>query len=161
MGFLKRLFGGSSESAAPKFLRKEQSGNNTYELYVGKDAQSARQFLLTKKVEQKLYYIVVETPEGNWGMDNQGLYLERLLPWQISSTPADCEGSIIPMTWNLFGLQMAGRKINDNFLVEIECGSCSNRWTDGVRYQDTTLVRCPHCKKLNRVNSENIKLVLV
>jgi len=161
MGNISKIFGKSSKVPKPKFLRKENQGKNTYELYKGKDAESARQFLETKKANQQLYYIVVETPEGNWGVDIQGLYLERLLPWQINTKTGDCIGHIIPMSWSKFGLELAAKKINDNFIVKVECGSCQNQWLDGVRYQNTTIVRCHKCKKLNQVNSGNINVILI
>ena len=161
MGIINKIFGKSSKTPKPKFLRKEQQGKNTYEVYQGKDAESARQFLLTKQVDKQLYYIVVETPEGNWGMDIQGLYLEKLLPWQIDSKPVDCTGQILAMSWNKFGLEMAAKKFNDNFIVKIECGSCQNQWLDGVRYQNVTNVRCPACKHTNQVNSGNINVYFV
>jgi hypothetical protein len=161
MSIISKIFGNPAKTQTPKFLRKEQGGKNTYEIFQSRDAESARQFLLTKQVDRQFYYIVVETPEGNWGMDIQGLYLERLLPWQLESGSADCTGQIIPMSWNNFGLEMAAKKFNDNFIVKIECGSCSNQWLDGVRYQNTTIVRCPACKKANLVDSDNIKAFFV
>jgi len=169
MGLFSRSSGKKEkgkESAAikgkqPKFVRKEQQGNNTYEIYKGTDAESARDFLLTKKVNKKLYYIVVETPEGNWGMDVKGLYLERLLSWQTKISSAKCEGDIIPMSWSMFGLEMAAKEFNDNFIVKVQCGKCEHQWLDGVRYQKTTVVRCPKCRTLNKVDSGNIQVILV
>ncbi|MCL4274127.1 MAG: hypothetical protein QY328_11980 [Anaerolineales bacterium] len=161
MSIISKIFGNPAKIQTPKFLRKEQHGKNTYELYQGRDAESARQFLLTKQVDRQFYYIVVETPEGNWGMDIQGLYLERLLPWQLSGGSADCTGQIIPLSWSNSGLEMAAKKFNDNFIVKIECGSCANHWLDGIRYQNTTTVRCPVCKKTNQVDSGNITAVFI
>jgi phage FluMu protein Com len=161
MSIISKIFGNPPRTSTPKFLRKEQHGKNTYELYQGWDAESARQFLLTKQVDKQFYYIVVETPEGNWGMDIQGLYLERLLPWQLDSGSADCTGQIILMSWNNFGLEMAAKKLNDNFIVKIECGSCGSQWLDGVRFQNMTAVRCPACKKVNQVSSDDIKAVFI
>lgn len=48
----------------------------TYEVYRAKTAQQAREFLEGKTVTEKLYYVVVETPEGNWGKDIKGMYKE-------------------------------------------------------------------------------------
>ncbi len=143
----------------PKFIRKEHHGNNTYEVYEGKDAESAKSFLLKKKVNKKLYYIVVETPEGNWGADIEGLYLEHLLPWQMDISSAKCEGDIIPMSWSRFGLEGAAKGFNDNFIVTVRCGKCEHQWLDGIRYQNITIVRCPKCKTLNKIDSKNIEVV--
>lgn len=169
MGIFDKLFGKKErveEPAAPKgkqpkFVRKEREGNNTYEIYKGTDAESARTFLLTKRVDKKLYYIVVETLEGNWGMDVQGLYLERLLSWQTDISSAKCEGAIIPLSWSMFGLEMAAKGFNNNFIVKVQCGECEHQWLDGVRYQNLTVVRCPKCKTLNRVDTGNIHVALV
>jgi hypothetical protein len=48
----------------------------TYELYSADSGQEARSFLDTKSVFRQLYYVVVETPEGNWGKDINGMYKE-------------------------------------------------------------------------------------
>ncbi len=83
MGFLSKLFG--SSSGGVKFVRKyneQKQGSSgiitcTYEMYKAKTAQLAREFLETKTVNKKLYYIVVETPEGNWAKDIDGMYKEK------------------------------------------------------------------------------------
>jgi phage FluMu protein Com len=139
----------------PVFIGKRTNPAGTYEDYRGTDAESAKEFLLTKKTSLPKYYIRVETPEGNWGMDKEGLYLERLLPWQVNVTSAKVEGKHgFPGT--MFGVIMAKKGIVDNFVVEIACGKCGHEWQDGVRYQNTTVVKCPKCKTLNKVDSTNI-----
>lgn len=173
MGIFNRWFGGkknAGESPAPKikqpqFVRKYnekgQGGDATYETYKGTDAESAKAFLITKRVDKPMYYVIVDTPEGNWGMDVQGLYLERLFPWQTNVGSAECEGHIIPMSWSQFGLGMAAKKFNDNFVVKVQCGKCEYQWLDGIRYQNITVVRCPKCKGLNKIDSSNIQVYLV
>ncbi|MBN1965064.1 MAG: hypothetical protein JW910_10475 [Anaerolineae bacterium] len=172
MDFLKKLFGGGksggasgskpsggSGGAKPRFVSKSTQGNNTYEVYQGTDAESARAFLKTKTVTQPLYYVVVETPsDGNWGMDKEGLYLERLLPWQTNLSMATVTGScnLIP---DMFSLQMAARGINDNFINTIQCGSCGHEWQDGLRYKNVTVVRCPKCKTYNKIDTNNINVI--
>lgn len=113
---------------------------------------------MAKKINKKLYYIIVETPEGNWGIDVEGLFLEQLLIWQTEISSADCEGSIIPMSWELISLGSAARGQNDNFIARVQCGKCEHQWQDGIRYQDFTVIRCPQCKTLNKVNSNNIEV---
>ena len=54
----------------------DQNGPNTYEIYSGPDAETAKEFLKTKPVAESLYYVVVETPEGNYGRDKDGIYKE-------------------------------------------------------------------------------------
>ncbi|WP_460407153.1 hypothetical protein, partial [Actinophytocola sediminis] len=140
----------------PTFVSKETHPNGAvYETYLAQDAVAAKAFLLAKKVDQDLYYIVVETPQGNWGTDVEGLYLENLLPWQLNTSDADCVGNINSVT-NTFGLLMAASEKIDNFVAEIRCGRCAHRWHDGLRYQNRTLVRCPHCKTGNNVDSSGV-----
>ena len=174
MGILDKLFGRkktveesipTESRRKPEFVRKYsvrgQGGDSTYEIYKDIDAESAKDFLLTKKVDKRLYYIVVETPEGNWGMDVEGLYLERLLPWQTHTGSAKCEGNVIPMSWSTFGLQMAAKGINDNFVAKVQCGNCEHQWLDAMRYRNITVVQCPKCKTLNKVDSDSIQVMFV
>ena len=46
----------------------------TYEVYKAKSKQQALAFLKTKTVDREYYYIEVETPEGNFGRDINGIY---------------------------------------------------------------------------------------
>jgi hypothetical protein len=79
----------------PVFDRKVQYENGSiYEYYKGIEPESAKQFLASKMVSQELYYIVVKTPKGNWGVDKDGLYLEKLLPWQKDIKTFDCKGTL-------------------------------------------------------------------
>jgi len=47
-----------------------------YRIHKGPDAASAKAFLEQNPVTRKFYYIVVETPEGNYCRDIQGIYKE-------------------------------------------------------------------------------------
>ena len=147
------------KSEKPKFIHKQVSGNRTYEIYKCTDAESAKIFLENKKVHKKLYYIIVETPEGNWGKDIEGLFLEHLLLWQKDSKLSHVVGSASPH--ETFGLQMAARGINDNFLCNISCGNCKHTWIDGLRYQNWTIVKCPNCGKYNKVDTSNIRALFI
>jgi ssDNA-binding Zn-finger/Zn-ribbon topoisomerase 1 len=168
MSIFKKLFGQNEEttsssinkSGQPKFIRKDRNQGATYETYKGKDAETAKEFLMTKRVDEQKYYIIVETPEGNWGLDVKGLYLERLLPFQKDINSAKCEGSTCVMP-DMFGLQMAARGVNDNFIAKVECGNCKHQWHDGLRYQNITVVRCPECKTFNKINSGSFNVILI
>ncbi len=48
----------------------------TYENYSAPSEAVAKEFLATKSVSQPLYYIVVDTPQGSWGKDSDGIYKE-------------------------------------------------------------------------------------
>lgn len=157
MSIIKKLLGKKGNESMfqkqrPQYLNTRQTPSGIYEDYSASDAESAKEFLLTKTVDKPKYYIKVETPEGNWGMDKEGLYLERLLPFQLEIDAAQCEGAICEMP-NLFSLQTAINGISDNFVVKLQCGQCRNQWMDGIRYQNITIVRCPHCRSLNRIDS--------
>ena len=48
----------------------------TYRIYKGPDAASAKAFLEVNPVNKPMFYIIVETPEGNYGRDIEGMYKE-------------------------------------------------------------------------------------
>lgn len=52
------------------------TGTKIYRIHKGPDAISAKAFLQENPVNRALYYIVVETPEGNYGRDIDGIYKE-------------------------------------------------------------------------------------
>ncbi|MBM3473891.1 MAG: hypothetical protein FJX75_11530 [Armatimonadetes bacterium] len=52
------------------------SATFTYEIYAGDTKAQARAFLETRSVDRPHLYIIVETPEGNVGLDVQGMYEE-------------------------------------------------------------------------------------
>lgn len=159
MGLLDRLRkkdGDEGGEGQPSFVSKEQKGGNTYEVYKGRDPESAKAFLLAKSVTQPLYYIVVETSDGVWGADKEGLYLENLRSWQTDVGSAEVEVASANVH-SVSGLAMAARGITDNFISLVSCGACGKEWHDGVRYQDVTVVTCPECGKRNSVDTNNIK----
>ncbi len=49
---------------------------NTYVVYTAPNSATAQAFLEEQKVTENFYYIVVETPEGNYGRDLEGIYQE-------------------------------------------------------------------------------------
>ena len=59
-----------------RFNKKYQEGLFTYECYRGNNKADAMAFLKDKNVSESLYYIIVETPEGNFGRDKGGIYEE-------------------------------------------------------------------------------------
>ncbi len=138
--------------AEVEFVEIRRTPEATYELYRADSAESARSFLESKTVDQRQYYIEVETPEGDWGVDIYGLYLVELVPYQLKIDSAQCEGSICGPP-NPINLQTAYNGIADNFVVRVKCGQCGHEWSDGIRYQNATVVRCPHCESLNKVDS--------
>jgi len=120
MGIFDRLFdrkggeeGGPSKVKPPRLVSKTQKPGGTYEVYRGTDAESAKAFLLTKRVK------------------------------------------------SAFGLQAVARGMADNMIAKVQCGSCEHEWMDAVRYQNVTVVRCPKCKMLNKVDSGNIHSLFI
>ncbi|MDR2653138.1 MAG: DUF805 domain-containing protein [Prevotellaceae bacterium] len=138
---------------------KQQKGQYTYEYYGAGSAKEAKTFLSSREVTQALYYIQVETPEGVWGKDKEGLYLVELLPFQKNLFLAQCEGTYGNFSFN--NITMAARGITDNFVGDIVCGSCGAKWEDGLRYNNKTIVRCPECKKYNSVDTSNFKVTII
>lgn len=133
-------------------MEMEISSRGSREHYTADSAEAARAFLADKQVEEGGYSLLVHTPEGNWGLDRDGLFLEGLLPFQLNILEMDCHGAIdgIP---SLFSLGLASKGLTDNYVVSVLCGKCLNRWLDGVRYRERTVVRCPACQTLNLVES--------
>jgi phage FluMu protein Com len=111
-------------------------------------------------VDANKYYIMVDTPEGAWGLDKLGLYLERLLPFQKAPEAAECDISAYGMP-DPAGLEMAANGINESFVVKLQCGNCRHEWLDAVRYQTKTAVCCPKCKKVNRADTTNIQRITI
>jgi len=142
----------------PIFVRKDQKGVNSYEIYKGENPESARAFLRNKKIDRPKHYVNVETPKGIWGRDKEGIYLVYLLPWQKELDLATCEGRMVepPSKYNL---QVAIEGIADNFVATIRCGECEHEWLDGLRYQNLTVVLCPKCKTYNKVDSRNLNSI--
>ena len=163
MGWIKNIFEGNKHDRSnekPKYIRNQTDGDATYEIYKCSNAETAKSFLMDKHVDKKKYYIVVETPDGNWGMDSLGLYLESLLPFQkrldeaqytVTVTGAPEENSLI----------LAAQGVNDNFLIKVQCAKCGIKWIDGVRYKKKTVVKCPECKSLNLIDTNNISLEII
>lgn len=57
--------------------RQQRMGRTlVYRIHKGPDAVSAKAFLEKNPVNKQLYYIIVETPEGNYCRDIQGIYKE-------------------------------------------------------------------------------------
>lgn len=52
------------------------TGTSVYRIYNGPDAASAKAFLDQNPVTEALYFIIVETPEGNYCRDIEGFYKE-------------------------------------------------------------------------------------
>ncbi|MFE2835668.1 hypothetical protein ACFXI6_32475 [Streptomyces mirabilis] len=139
----------------------EYNGQASYLTLAGSDAERAKAFLRDEHVDRKLYYIVVETLDGVWGLDIDGLYLEHLRPWQMDTGSAEYQVPAGSVAGNPHSVNLAMQGTVDNFLVWIGCGRCAHRWADGVRYQNRTLTRCPSCGAKNLVDSSNVQVVLV
>lgn len=67
-----------------QFINMLISPDGTYEIYQARTAADARYFLERKTVKQDYVHIIIDTPEGRWGKDIDGLYLEKLLPMQFN-----------------------------------------------------------------------------
>jgi hypothetical protein len=50
------------------------TGQFIYEVYEAPDRTTAIKFLEGKPVDQPLYYLLVDTPQGSFGKDNAGIY---------------------------------------------------------------------------------------
>ena len=66
----------STKGGKTTHVRTYQQGANTYEIHKAPSKSVALEYLKKKTVTKGLYYVVVETPEGNWGKDKDGIYKE-------------------------------------------------------------------------------------
>ena len=70
-----------SEVENVRFLREERRTTPmghvaVYRIFRAPDAMMAKQFLKDRPVSEPFLYIVVETPQGNYARDIQGIYKE-------------------------------------------------------------------------------------
>ena len=67
-------------AAAVEFIRedsRELMGHTmTYRIHRGPDESSAKAYLHAQTVDRGLLYLVVETPDGTWCRDRDGIYRE-------------------------------------------------------------------------------------
>lgn len=70
----------SGDAGKVVFVREDREPRHgqtmTYRIHKGPDAASAKAFLENNPVSKQFYYIVVETPEGSYCRDIQGVYKE-------------------------------------------------------------------------------------
>ncbi|MDR1381164.1 MAG: DUF805 domain-containing protein [Tannerella sp.] len=58
------------------FVREDREANSVWAVYKGPSKADAMAFLSRQQIVRPLYYVVVETPEGNFGRDKDGFYQE-------------------------------------------------------------------------------------
>lgn len=128
----------------------------TYEYYRAESPDEALCFLGQTEVTEPNAYVVVETPDGRWGRDKDGVYLEALRPWQRDLSPAVCSAHTAAFPARPADLRLCAEGVTDNYLLEVACGRCGHRWTDGVAYRAKTAVRCPECGAYNIADTNGV-----
>ena len=58
------------------FLREDRDNNNIWIIYNAPTKAIAMMFLSRQRIERPAYFVIVETPEGNFGKDKDGIYQE-------------------------------------------------------------------------------------
>ena len=58
------------------YLREDKADNNVWIVYKAPTKADAIEFLNKQRIARPSYYVVVETPEGNFGKDKDGYYQE-------------------------------------------------------------------------------------
>jgi hypothetical protein len=144
-----------------KPLGKSQQGANTYESHACSDLEAAQRFLLSREVDRPQHYVDVETPDGLWGIDINGIYQGHLPDWKTNIDLADCDGYASEPTVGFASLEQCVKGLSDNFVVRIGCGRCGHEWLGALRYQDVTIAHCPSCSTYNRVDSGAYHGVLI
>jgi len=71
------IFSANKQEENVKLKEKMVKEGCTYEVYTANNENEAISFLRKRPVTKRLYYIVVETPVGNWGMDTDGIFREK------------------------------------------------------------------------------------
>ena len=66
----------SKATGKASYVRTDVNGPNTYVIHKAPSKLAALDFLKNTSVTKSLYYVIVETPEGNWGKDIDGIYQE-------------------------------------------------------------------------------------
>jgi len=134
-------------------------GGNTYEDFVCGDLELAKEFLRGRFVDRPRHYIQILTPDGVWGSDIDGLYQRQLPEWKTDPSLIECEGSAAGIP-NPTGFLYCVHGTADNFTIDVECGRCDHGWLDALRYQASTVVRCPSCGAYNNIDSHHIRSVI-
>ena len=136
---------------------KRKQNQYTYEDYTARTAEEAKHFLSLTVVTEPCYYVMVHTPEGEWGCDKEGIFLSQLCGFQHELSLRQCDAQTALLPVRMCDLQAAANKITDNYTLSITCGECGFNWIDGVGYRTKTIVRCPECGKYNLADTENIR----
>ena len=66
----------AGDAAKVRFVRENRKDASVWRTHSAPTKADAVAFLATQSVTQPLYYVVVETPEGNYGRDKDGFYQE-------------------------------------------------------------------------------------
>jgi hypothetical protein len=66
----------TADQSSVEFVREEHDGEKVYRIHQGLNQAAAMDFLKAQSVSRRLHYIVVETPEGTFGRDIDGIYKE-------------------------------------------------------------------------------------
>jgi hypothetical protein len=57
-------------------VKEYEKNGNFYRILSGPDGETAQAYLANNPVTRRYYYVIVETPEGNYGRDIDGMYKE-------------------------------------------------------------------------------------
>jgi hypothetical protein len=66
----------SGDATKVKFVREDRDNTAVWRVYSASDKADALAFLSQQTVTRPLFYVVVETPDGNFGKDKDGIYQE-------------------------------------------------------------------------------------
>jgi len=67
---------GNGNAANVSFVREDSDGTSVWRVFRASGKADAMAFLSQQQVTRPLYYIIVETPDGNFGRDKDGFYQE-------------------------------------------------------------------------------------
>lgn len=143
-------------TAGVRFARTEKDpSGGVHHVYEATSEAAALDFLDARDVGERMLFLHVDTPQGNWGRDVAGLFLESLRAWQDDVEGLSCHADIVGVP-SRSQLEAAANGVSDNFVAELKCSKCGHLWLDGVSYQRSTAVRCRSCRALLVVDSSNV-----
>ena len=140
-----------------RYKEKEITDGNTYEVYTAPNPSIAIEFLRTSEIKEERKYIIVETPQGNFGKDMIMIFnektqerieftLRKSLPENQKSKTncTKCGYPILPITRKISGKITSLEELKENG-YGLFCYKCQTSWCSFC-LPEAEFYICPICK---------------